>query len=208
VGLALTLSAALGLGYWLWPRARASLPHAGPAPRSAEGRASAALLAHALAGVELDMSLAQVARVRPALRPHPPADLDGLEAHHERLDPDHRALYFFKPGTPARLVRVQLASKLADDQAVVARVLELQGKLGAPSAVWDCPPAAGQVPTRRYQFKRGAADALDVIALLGQRSSATFYVAPAAQIRRSLAQARCVPTRPEHAARFPAVPAP
>jgi hypothetical protein len=204
-GLAVAVVGALGLGYWVVTGKPAQSREAAAAQRSELGRASAALLAPALPGVELELSLAQVQSLRPKLRAHPLADLDGLTAYHEQLAPDLRALYFFTP-VPARLARVQLASKLAGDEAVVAHVLDLQARLGAPSAVWDCPPAPENVPTRRYQFRRGPVAALDIIALLGERASATFYVAAAPQIRSSLQQARCQPTPPERAARFPAVP--
>jgi hypothetical protein len=202
-GLSVVALGLLALGFWL-----RSAPPTPPAPvaRSALGRASSALLAREVTDLELGMSLRDVLRGHPRIRRHAPADREGLKAFEERLGVDRRALYFFSSSSPPQLLRVQLASKLAGDQAVVDRVLELQGRLGAPSGVWDCPAAAGQLPTRRYQFKRGPAAALEVIALLGEHAAATFYVAAAEHIRHSLADARCQPTPPEAAARFPAVP--
>jgi hypothetical protein len=179
-----------------------------PAPRSELGRASALVLGAALPGVELDMTLPELARRHPRLVRYAPADREGLRAYQEELGPDRRALYFFATGAPARIARVQVAGKLEGDQAVPGHVLDRQARLGPPSGVWDCPASAGQVPTRRYQFRSGRAAALDVIALLGTYVSVTFYVASAEQIRRSLVDADCQPTPPERAARFPALPSP
>jgi len=178
-----------------------------PPKRAALVDDSAALFRPELPGVTLEMDLSELLRVHSHLMRQPAADREQLKVYEEQLGDQRRALYFF--GGPAqRLLRVQVASQLPHVDAIVQRVLDVQQRLGAPTGVYDCPAASGQVPTRRYSYLRGAAGALDVYAILGERALATYYVASANQLRDSLKLAGCLPISPARAARFPAVPPP
>jgi hypothetical protein len=171
--------------------------------------ASRELLQKDLPGVKLGMSLPDVLTVHARLKRRAQADLEGLRVFEEPLGEKRSALYFFggeRAGIGA-LMRVQVASSVSGLDAVVARVLETQQRLGPPNGVWDCPASAGQVPTRRYSYRRGVASALDVYTLLGDNAAATYYVSSTRQIRASIKEAGCVETPPERAHRFPmAVP--
>jgi hypothetical protein len=171
--------------------------------------ASRELLQKDLPGVKLGMSLPDVLAVHSRLKRRPMADLEGFRVFEEPLGEKRSALYFFggeRAGIGA-LMRVQVATSVSGLEAIVARVLDTQKRLGPPNGVWDCPAVSGQVPTRRYSYKHGAASALDVYTLLGDNAAATYYVAATRQIRSSIKEAGCVETPPERAHRFPlAVP--
>lgn len=171
--------------------------------------ASRELLARDLPGLSLALSLQEVLRVRPMIGRYEQGDRDGLKVFHESLGKDRSALYFFdaETGGIGRLHRVQVAGNVKSPEAVVERVRARETQLGPPSGVWDCRMGAGQLPSRRYTYKRGAAWALEVYVLVGAQTAITYYVASSAEIRASLKEAGCSPTPPERAGRFPvAVP--
>jgi hypothetical protein len=193
------------LHWWL----RADAPHGArtrPTKRAGLARASAELLAKELPGVQLEQDLGELRTVRPGITRQSGADREQLSAYEEQRGPRERVLYFFG-GSPPRLQRVQIATQLAQVDAIAARVLALQQRLGPPTGVWDCPAARGQLPTRRYSFVRDQAAAADVFAILAERALATYYVTSRQQLRASLQQADCRPTPPERATRFPMLPA-
>lgn len=172
-------------------------------------QASKELLRPFLSGVSLGMDMHEVLAARPRLKRHVEADRENLKVFQEALPPDGQALYFFASDYAGigGLARVQIAKSLSGLEAVAARVEMMANRFGPPTGVWDCPSRAGQLATRRYTYGRGAASAMDAYVLIAERASATFYVAARAQIRRSIAEAGCVSTPPERAARFPvAVP--
>lgn len=171
--------------------------------------ASKELLAREIPGLSLELSLREVLKVRPMLKRYTEGDRDGLKVFHESLSKDHSALYFFdaETGGIGRLRRVQIAGHVKNLEAVVARVQARETQLGPPSGVWDCPPVPGQLASRRYTYKRGAASAMEIYVLVGQQTGITYYVGSTNELRASLEQAACTPTPPERAARFPvAVP--
>lgn len=202
--------AGLGLICGMACSGRDSVAH-GPIPKKNRelAKASGELLRSELPGVELEMDMTELLSLRPKLHRQPRADRDQLTVYEEELGPRQRALYFFADATPRpRLARVQIASELAQVDAIVERVLALQQRMGAPSGVWDCPAEAGQLPTRRYGYQRKPAAAVDIYAIIGEHALATYYVASSEQQRTSLRESGCQPTAPEQAGRFPAVPAP
>ncbi|HEX6243973.1 MAG TPA: hypothetical protein VFZ61_23820, partial [Polyangiales bacterium] len=171
--------------------------------------ASKELLAREIPGLSLGLSLQQVLKVRAMLKRYAEGDREGLKVFHESLGKDSSALYFFdgETGGIGRLRRVQIASNVKNAEAVVARVQQRETQLGPPTGVWDCPPAPGQIPSRRYSYKRGPASAMEVYVLVREQTAITYYVGSTSDQRASLAQAGCTPTPPERAARFPvAVP--
>jgi hypothetical protein len=173
------------------------------------GEASRELLQADLPDVKLGMDLPDVLSVHPRLKRRTEADREGLKVFEEPLGEKRSALYFFagdQAGIGA-LMRVQIASSVRGLEAIVKRVLDTQNRLGPPSGVWDCPASAGQVPTRRYSYKRGLASALDIYTLIGDDAAATYYVSSTRQIRSSIKEAGCLETPPERAHHFPtAVP--
>lgn len=167
------------------------------------------LLGRELPGLMLELAPDEVLKVRHGLRRKPEADREGLKVFHEPLDRARSVLYFFRgeQGASGRLERVQIASSFKGLDRVAERVQATIAHLGSPDGVWDCPGVSGQLPTRRYAYRRGAVSALDVYALIGEQAAVTYYVAATSQIRASLRDAGCVPTPPERATRFPvAVP--
>jgi hypothetical protein len=192
--------------WWLSPKASHNDPNSPPTERrSGLAHDSAGLLSSELPGVLLEQELGELRAVRPRLKRQAGADREQLTAYEEQLGAKRRALYFFG-GRPARLARVQIATQLAQVDAIVERVLSLQQRLGPPAGVWDCPATGGQLPTRRYSYQHGKAAAVDVFAIVGESALATYYVTSRQQLRASLALADCSPTPPERAARFPALP--
>jgi hypothetical protein len=171
--------------------------------------ASQELLRQDLPGFSLDLSFQDALRLRSLMRRYTEGDRDGIKAFQESLDKTTTAFYFFagETGGIGLLLRVQVASNVKGMEAVAERVKQRLARLGPPSGVWDCPALPGQVPTRRYSFKRGPASAVEVYALVGEQAAITYYVSSTPQIRNSLKEAGCTPTPPEAAARFPvAVP--
>jgi hypothetical protein len=176
---------------------------------AALAEASKELLQGELPGLTLDLSFQRAITVRSRVKRYAEGDREGLKTWVEPMDKGKSALYFFaaETGGVGRLQRVQIASNVKGLEAVVARVQAREARLGPPSGVYDCPAVPGQVPTRRYTFKRGTASAMEVYALVGEQTAITYYVASTTQIRDSLKEAQCAPTPPERAARFPvAVP--
>jgi hypothetical protein len=179
------------------------------APDPALVAGSKELLARELPGLSLGLSLQEVLRVRASIRRHAGGDREGLKLFHEALDGDSSALYLFASEAAGigALRRVQVASHVKGPEAVVARLQDRQARLGPPTGVWDCPARAGQLPSRRYSYRRGSASALEVYVMVREQTAITYYVAATGDIRASLKEADCVPTPPERAARFPvAVP--
>jgi hypothetical protein len=171
--------------------------------------ASEELLRRDLPGVSLGLTFQEALKKRSLLRRYTQGDAEGIKVFQESLDKTTSALYFFsaETGGIGRLLRVQIASNVKGMDAVVERVKQRQDRLGPPTGVWDCPVLPGQVPTRRYSFKHGAASAVEVYALVKEQAAITYYVGSTAQIRTSLNEAGCIATPPERAARFPvAVP--
>lgn len=175
-------------------------------PRTALGRASEAEMPKVLAGVYLDMDEAQLQAVRAAAKRHEPADSEAHYVFTEALGRPGKALYLFSRSSH-RLARVQLAQQLGGVNDLSPRIDDLQGHYGPMTGVWDCPPAPGQLPTRRFTWLRGPVGVMDVVLLLGEQVAATLYVGPRDDILTSLAQAGCTPTPPERFSTFPAVPA-
>lgn len=168
--------------------------------------ASRELLSHDLPGVKLGMGLPEVLAVHSRLKRRAQADIETFKVFEEPFnDKKGSALYFFDGarGGIGALMRVQVATTVKGLEAIVERVLETQKRLGPPSGVWDCPATGGQVPTRRYSYKRGAASALDVYTLMGDNAAATYYVSSTRQIKSSIKEAGCVETPPERAHKFP-----
>jgi hypothetical protein len=167
--------------------------------------ASRELLEHDLLGVTLTMSLPDVLEKRPRLKRREKEDKDGFKVFEEPIGPKKSALYFFAGERGiGPLMRVQIASAVRGAEAIVARVQDTQKRLGEPNGVWDCPAIPGQqLATRRYNYRRGVATALDVYMLVNDEAAATYYVASTRQIASSLKDAKCVETPPSRAHLFP-----
>ena len=171
--------------------------------------ASKELLAHDIPGLSLGLSLQEVLKVRPLIRRYAEGDRDGLKLFQEALGKDASVLYFFEgeTGGIGRLRQLQIASNVKNVEAVVARVQAREAQLGPPGGVWDCTSAPGQLPSRRYTYKRGLASATEVYVMVKEQTAITYFVGSTADLRASHKLARCTPTPPERAARFPvAVP--
>jgi hypothetical protein len=169
------------------------------------GEASRELLAADLPGVKLGMSLPDVLSVRSRLKRRTEADREQLKVFMEPLPDKRYALYFFggDQGGIGPLMRVQVATTVHGLEAIVARVLDTQKRLGPAGRVWDCPASAGQLPTRRYSYRRGVASALDVYVLVDEEAAATYYVSSTRQIAASIKEAGCIDTPLERANKFP-----
>jgi hypothetical protein len=167
--------------------------------------ASRELLEHDLPGIRLTMSLPDVLAVHPRLKRREKEDRDGFKVFEEPLGPKRSALYLFggERSGIGPLMRVQIASAVRGLEAIGARVQDTEKRLGPPSGVWDCPAIPGQLATRRYNYRRGAATALDVYMLVNDEAAATYFVASTRDIANSLKQAKCEETPPSRAHRFP-----
>ncbi len=167
--------------------------------------ASVELLAHDLPGIRLGMSLPDVLSAHPRLKRREKEDRDGFKVFEEPLGPKRSALYLFggERSGIGPLMRVQIASAVRGLEAIAARVLETQKRLGPPSGVWDCPGIPGQLATRRYNYRRGSATALDVYMMVNDEAAATYFVASTRDIANSIKQAQCTETPPSRAHRFP-----
>lgn len=167
--------------------------------------ASRELLAHDLPGIRLTMSLPDVLAVHPRLKRREQRDRDGFKVFEEPLEPKRSALYLFggERSGIGPLMRVQIASAVRGLDAIAARVEGIQKRLGPPDGIWDCPAIPGQLATRRYNYRRGAASALDVYMLVSEEAAATYFVASTRDIAHSLKEAKCVETPPSRAHRFP-----
>jgi hypothetical protein len=151
------------------------------------------------------MSLPDVLAVHRRLKRREKEDRDGFKVFEEPLGPKRSALYLFggERSGIGPLMRVQIASAVRGLEAIAARVQDTQKRLGPPSGVWDCPAIPGQLATRRYNYRRGAATALDVYMLVNDEAAATYFVASTRDIANSLKQAKCEETPPSRAHRFP-----
>jgi hypothetical protein len=167
--------------------------------------ASRELLEHDLPGVTLTMSLPDVLEKRPRLKRREKQDKDGFKVFEEPLASKKSALYFFAGERGiGPLMRVQIASSVRGLEAIVARVQDMQKRLGEPNGVWDCPAIPGQqLATRRYNYRRGVATALDVYMLVNDEAAATYFVAATRQIASALKDAKCVETPASRAHSFP-----
>lgn len=167
--------------------------------------ASRELLAHDLPGITLTMSLPDVLAAHPRLKRREQQDRDGFKVFEEPLGPKRSALYLFggERSGIGPLLRVQIASAMRGADAIAARVQETQKRLGPADGVWDCPPVPGQLATRRYSYRRGAASALDVYMLVNDEAAVTYFVAATRDIANSIKEAKCAETPPSRARLFP-----
>lgn len=167
--------------------------------------ASVELLEHDLPGIRLGMSLPDVLAAHPRLKRREKEDRDGFKVFEELLGPKRSALYLFggERAGIGPLMRVQIASAVRGVEAIAARVTDMQKRLGPASRVWDCPGIPGQLATRRYSYRRGAATALDVYLVVNDEAAATYFVAATPDIAKSIEQAQCRETPPSRVHRFP-----
>ncbi len=84
----------------------------------------------------------------------------------------------------------------------------MQSRYGSPIGVYDCNGVPGQLPTRRFTYRRSALGVMDSYLLVGAQIATTLYIAPLEMLRQSLVAAGCKPVPLTRLASFPAVPSP
>jgi hypothetical protein len=199
------LAVAFLCGAILWATRSGSTRASQAGGPDALGRDSQRFLPDAIAGVYLGMSPTDLKLARPEVELSQNANEPVYVVYDEGLSASERALYLFRSGTQ-KLEKVQIATRLRDVNAIAPRVVAYTKRYGDPSGVWDCPADSGHVPTRRFSWTRGSVGLMDAYFLLGDKVSATLFVAPSGVIREALATARCIPTPPERVRAFPVPP--
>jgi hypothetical protein len=120
----------------------------------------------------------------------------------ERLANGGQVVYGFARAAPNHLLQVQVLSILPTRHAIAPHLAAMNEQYGTPTGVWDC-PTTGDVPTRRFTWRRSYSAVSDVFLVYGDRVSLTLYIATSEQIGRSLAMASCTAVTRESLERFP-----
>jgi hypothetical protein len=148
------------------------------------------LMPDALEGVALGLSRETIQRVRPAIRLKLEPGEPGIVFYDETLENGAQVVYGFAEGNDL-LSQVQIMSILPPE-AVAPHLQTMIGEYGTFTGIWDC-PRTGDVPTRRFTWRRGETTIADIFLVYGNRVSVTFYIAPSDRIAHSLARAGCRP---------------
>ncbi len=189
---------------------RAARRHARREERRAAGLAeleelrdeSASVMPPALEGVALGMPLDEVRRLRGAgMVPDDRPAEEGIQQWHERMPNGSEVMYGFEQRL-GLLLQVQVLSLLPDVTAIAPHLRAMNEAYGSPTGIWDC-PLTGDVPTRRFTWRRAETAISDVFLIVGERVSLTLYITTADRTGFSLARSGCTPVTPENLDVFP-----
>lgn len=164
-----------------------------------------ALLPELLGGVALGMSLEDVRGLRHSAMSREDRRSEGdpyLSLWHERLPNGAEVMYGFDDRVDL-LMQVQIMSMLPDTSAIAPHLAAMNDTYGPPTGIWNC-PATGDVPTRRFTWRRAESAVSDIFLILPNgRVSVTLYVATSERTAQSLARSGCHPATPEELETFP-----
>lgn len=203
------------LGYGIWSDRQATAEEAAREARRAarEARAeearnelreeSAAAMPDLLEGVALGQSADEVRSARPprALAPSTSHSDPGLSLYEEHLPNGAEIMYGFdaEDGT---LVQVQVLSLLPTVDALAPHLAAMNERYGSPTGIWDC-PLTGDLPTRRFTWRRSHTTIADVMLIYGDRVSLTLYISTSDAMGLSLRRSHCQPTPADQIDHFP-----
>jgi hypothetical protein len=203
------------LGYRVWAdhtaaeelaarEERQAARHAEEAAALAELREeSAEAMPEMLAGVALGQSVDEVRRARPggALSPSTSRSDPGLSLFEEHLPNGAEIMYGFD-ADDGTLVQVQVLSLLPTLEGLTPHLAAMNERYGSPTGIWDC-PLTGNLPTRRFTWRRSHTTIADVMLIYGERISLTLYIATSDAMGLSLRRSHCVPTPADQLDQFP-----
>lgn len=178
--------------------------------RRAEGREalrelreeSATLMPTLLEGIALGSSLEEVRALRgAAMIPDDRPAEEGIQQWHERLPNGGEVMYGFEQRL-GLLLQVQVLSPLPDVNAIAPHLAAMNEAYGSPTGIWDC-PRTGDVPTRRFTWRRAETAVSDIFLIVGERVSLTLYITTSDRTGHSLARAGCTPITPDALDVFP-----
>ena len=210
----LVLGGALG-GYALWANHVASeeqaardARHAEREAREADERAelreeSAAAMPEMLSGVALGQSVEEVRRARPprALAPSTSRSDPNLRLFEEHLPNGAEVMYGFD-ADDGSLQQVQILSLIPTLDGLSPHLAAMNERYGSPTGIWDC-PRTGDLPTRRFTWRRSHTTIADVMLIYGDRISLTLYIATSDAMGLSLRRSHCHPTPADQLDQFP-----
>ena len=164
---------------------------------------SAGVMPEMLQGVALGQTAGEVRAVRPprAVAPstsHSDPNLSLLEEH---LPNGAEIMYGFDTAD-GTLVQVQVLSLLEGLDGLVPHLAAMNERYGPPTGIWDC-PRTGDMPTRRFTWRRSHTAIADVMLIYGERVSLTLYISTADAMGVSLRRSQCHPTPEGELDHFP-----
>jgi len=163
---------------------------------------SRALMPTLLDGVALGTSLEEVRALRgAAMIPDDRPAEEGIQQWHERLSNGGEVMYGFEERL-GLLLQVQVLSLLPDVNAIAPHLRAMNEAYGSPTGIWDC-PRTGDVPTRRFTWRRAETAVSDIFLIVGERVSLTLYITTSDRTAHSLARAGCTPITPDALDVFP-----
>lgn len=149
------------------------------------------LMPGVIEGVALGLDRETVQRLRPAMRLKLDPGEPGMKFYDETLANGAQVVYGFAEDSDL-LAQVQIMSLLPSAEAIGPHLQAMLDEYGTFTGIWDC-PRTGDVPTRRFTWRRGETTVSDVFLVYGNRVSVTFYIAPSDRIAQSLRRASCRP---------------
>jgi hypothetical protein len=149
------------------------------------------LMPGVIEGVALGLDRETIQRVRPAMRIKMEPGDPGLVYYDETLANGAQVVYGFAEDSDL-LAQVQIMSLLPSADAIAPHLQAMMEEYGTFTGIWDC-PRTGDVPTRRFTWRRGETTVSDVFLVYGNRVSVTFYIASSDRIAQSLRRASCRP---------------
>lgn len=163
---------------------------------------SAGLMPRLLEGIALGSSLEEVRALRGrAMVPDDRPAEEGIQQWHERLSNGGEVMYGFESRL-GLLLQVQVLSLLPDVTAIAPHLQAMNEQYGPPTGIWDC-PRTGDVPTRRFTWRRAETAVSDIFLIVGERVSLTLYITTSDRTQHSLARAGCAPISPDALDVFP-----
>ena len=165
---------------------------------------SRTLIPELLSGVILGMSVEELTAVRSSAEATQSRTDDQKFWYQENLPIGAQAMYGFDEDSE-RLVQLQILSRMPDGEAAGLHLAAMHDTYGVPTGMWHC-PNTGEVPTRRFTWRRGVTTVMDILLAHGGGVSQTLYIASSEVVERSLRQGQCRPIRDREEARtVPAV---
>lgn len=163
---------------------------------------SAEIIPDVLGDIALGMTLDEVRRVRgSAMAPDDRPAEEGIRQWHERLPNGGEVMYGFEASVGV-LLQVQILSLLPDVTAIAPHLTAMNEMYGVPTGIWDC-PRTGDVPTRRFTWRRSETGISDIFLIVGERVSLTLYITTVERTAQSLSRAGCQPIAPDALDSFP-----
>jgi hypothetical protein len=164
---------------------------------------SADAMPELLEGVALGQTVDEVRRARPprALAPSTSRSDPDLSLFEEHLPNGAEIMYGFD-ADDGTLVQVQVLSLLPTLEGLTPHLAAMHERYGAPTGIWDC-PRTGDMPTRRFTWRRSHTTIADVMLIYGNRISLTLYIATSDAMGVSLRRSGCHPTPPDQLDQFP-----